>query len=111
MDADMQLVAIIGGVHVIGLAFAFGMIWHFVSTEPKDAWRPPDEDGGGGGGGNVIPEPPAPVRPRGGGLPLPDAVPARVRLREPGRLADRIGRPERRPAREPSPGPRRTPAP
>ncbi len=96
----MEFVALIGGLHIIGLMFAMALVWHFMRTDPADSWPPPSEDGGGGGG-NMRPEPPAPVRPRGGGLPLPDAVPARVRLREPGRLADHRPRRERRPSREP----------
>ena len=38
-----------------------------------------------------------------GGLPLPDAVPASVRLRGPGRLSELRPQRERRPAREPVP--------
>lgn len=97
----MELVALIGGVHVIGLVFAMALVWHFIRTDPADAWPPPEDESSGGGGGNIRPEPPTPVRPRGGGLPLPDAVPAGVRLREPGRLADLRPRRERRPSREP----------
>ena len=40
---------------------------------------------------------------------LPDAVPARVRLRDHRRLADLIPRPARRAAPEPRPHPRRVP--
>src|SRR3954454_2487406 len=108
MGPDAELLVIIGVIHVIGLSFACGLLWHFANTEPSDAWTPPEDDGGGGGG-NVIPEKPRPTRPRGGALPLPDAVPARVRLRGPGRLSDRIQGPARRPSREPAPRPERVP--
>lgn len=110
MDADAELVLLLGGIHIVGLGFACALLWHFARTKPREAWSIPEDDGDGGGGGNVGPDAPRPTRPRGGGLPLPDAVPARVRLREPGRLAD--GRPGRvrRPSREPERAPQRMPA-
>jgi hypothetical protein len=55
--------------------------------------------------------PPAPIAPAprgpGGGLPLPDAAPSDVRLREPGRLADERPLPPRRPEHPPLPAPAR----
>ena len=65
-----------------------------------------DDEGGGGRG----PEPPPAPHPRPrGGVPLPDAEQARLRIREHGRrLADR--RRPRRPAREPGRRPVRTPS-
>jgi len=52
-------------------------------------------------------EPPAPRRPGGDALPLPDAAPSTARLREPGRIADAYSQPARRPKhapeREPQP--------
>ena len=42
---------------------------------------PPDGGDGGGGTGPEPPSPPPPFRPRGG-LPLPDAEPAKIRLRD-----------------------------
>jgi hypothetical protein len=90
-------------VHVIGVVV---LIWAIVANqdEPPDwrSWWYGDDDGG-------EPEP-APPTPRGGGLPLPDADQSPVRMREPGRLADGYPAPERRPAREPLPAPRRAPA-
>jgi hypothetical protein len=74
---------------------------------PKDArrelrgWFKDDEDGGS--------TRPIPVRPRGGGgaaePPLPSAAPSAVRLREPGRLADQVPAPARRPSHPPTPAP------
>jgi hypothetical protein len=50
---------------------------------------------------------PIPDRPRSGGgdgiPPLPGAAPSVVRLREPGRLADRVPAPPRRPAHPATP--------
>src|SRR5688572_17683695 len=65
--------------------------------------------GGGGddGGRGPDPEPDAPQPDGGGLLPLPDAAQAPARLREPGRLAERYGRPERRPAHVPERAPER----
>jgi hypothetical protein len=54
-----------------------------------------DDDGGWGGGQR------RPSRRPHGGPPLPDAVPARVRLREPARIADLLPRPPRRAPSEP----------
>jgi hypothetical protein len=67
-----------------------------------------DDDGGGGGGGPEPPPPARPPRPRGG-VPLPDAEPARTRIREHGRRLTG-GRRTRRPAREPARRPLRTPS-
>lgn len=65
-----------------------------------------DSDDGWGRG----PEPPRtpPEDPRGG-IPLDHAIPARVRLRSHGRLADLVPHRQRRPAREPDRRPTRTP--
>jgi hypothetical protein len=67
-----------------------------------------DSDEGGGRGPRRPPRKPTPPR---GGLPLDDAQPARVRLRDHSRLADRLPSRGRRPAREPVPArhPDRTP--
>ena len=64
--------------------------------------NPPDSDQGGDGWGKRRPKPPRnpPLGPQGG-LPLDDAVPARVRLRGNGRLSDLLPARSRRPAREP----------
>lgn len=110
MDPDAELVLFLGGVHVVGIVFALALLWHFVRAEPARAWALPEEDDdGGGGGGNVPPGSPTPTRPRDGGLPLPDAVPARVRLREPGRLADLLPERQRRPGHAPVRTPERVP--
>ena len=88
---------------------AFGlMFWHLAGSEMFATFRiTPDGDGGDGvepvAGGD-------PSGDRDGGVPLPDAGPAPVRLREPGRIADAYPRRERRPAHEPVPAPQRAPA-
>jgi hypothetical protein len=87
-------------VHVVAFVALFAMLgegfMEFFRGTPHD-----DDDGG-------LPpdEPVAPVPGGDGGLPLPDAEQAPVRLREPGRIAERYPRPQRR--REHAP--QRTPA-
>ncbi len=88
-------------VHVI----AFVILFVTMGGEMVDWFRAPKRDDDDGGLG-FEPEPTAPA-PSGGGLPLPDAVQAPVRLREPGRIAERYPRRPRRP--EHAPEPARTP--
>jgi hypothetical protein len=107
VPADAELIALFGGLHVIGLAMVTVLLLMLFRAETVRPWRPPDEgDGGDGGGSDRLP-PRRFDQPGGGGLPLPDATPARVRLRDHRRLAELLPRPERRPAREPA----RTPTP
>jgi hypothetical protein len=102
---DQQLMVMFGVIHLIGLTFICALLWMFIRSDTVDGpGFEPDDDGGGGS------RPPAPDSPRDrglDGLPLPDAMPARRRLREPGRIGEE--RRERRPAREPDRTPVRTP--
>ena len=78
---------------------AFGLLfWHLAGSELLSMFRIPRDDDGGGG---PPAPPPDPTGDRDGGVPLPDAAPAPVRLREPGRIAEGYPRRERRPAHEP----------
>ena len=89
-------------VHVVGMA---ALIWAlFLDDDNKPDWR----GWFGWDDGDDRPHEPEPS-PSGDGLPLPDALPSRVRLREPGRLADLLPRPERRPSHVPERAPARTP--
>lgn len=112
MADETLLVALLGGLHLIGFGFAALLLLPLLRDERivPVARREEDDDSGGGGGNDRL-HPIAPRGPRPGGLPLPDAVPARVRLREPARLADLLPSPTRR-RREhaPAPAPSRTPA-
>jgi hypothetical protein len=85
-------------VHVIGMT---ALVWALLHDDEKRSdwrdWWPRDDE---------PPEPPPEPRDRGG-LPLPDADPSAVRLREPGRLADRLPPPARRPEHAPERQPAR----
>lgn len=107
MSGDVQLMLMIAGVHALGLA-CVAVLMLPALREPPDS--PPrssgsDSDEGWGRGPRNPPKPPEPPR---GGIPLPDAIPARVRLRDHRRLADILPPRERRPVREPSRRPVRT---
>jgi hypothetical protein len=111
MPADVKLVALFAGLHLLGLILVCVMLVLFFRSDTTASWTGGDEEGeGDGGGGNDRVRPRDSGGPRGGGLPLPDAVPARVRLRDHRRLADLMPRPARRTAPEPAPSPRRIPS-
>jgi hypothetical protein len=107
MSGDAQLMLMIAGMHLLGLVCAAVLIIPALRDDPSLPPRrsdPGSDDGWGRGPGN----PPAPPKPPRGGIPLPDAEPASVRLRDHRRLADRQPRRERRPAREPDRTPIKT---
>jgi hypothetical protein len=103
----------IGGVNVLGavylviiLALVFGpMLLGRRGQSPGQSDS--DSDGGGGHGPS---RPPPPPNTPGGGIPLDDAAPARVRLRGHDRLADLLPARARRRPREPDRTPVRTPS-
>jgi hypothetical protein len=109
MPADAELFLLFGALHLIALLFAAMLFLLVLRTDTVSPWSPP-ADGEDDGGGGSPPRPQAPSGPRPGGVPLPDAGPARVRLREPARLADLLPARDRRPAREPERAPRTAPA-
>jgi hypothetical protein len=89
-------------VHVIGMA---ALVWALlIDDDNRPDWR-----GWWPGGDDEPPATPPPPGPRHG-LPLADAEPSKVRMREPGRLADGHERPARRPAHAPERTPQRTPS-
>jgi hypothetical protein len=109
MSPDEELVAIFGALHLVALALGVLLFVLFLRSDTRDGRNPSDEDdGGGGGGSDRISD--RPKTSPSGGIPLPDAEPAPVRLRGPERLADLLPRPERRRVAEPAPGRRRVPA-
>ena len=101
MGTDAKLILLFAVLHLVGMGLAGVLLVMFMRSDTMTAWPRRDDDGGGGGGNDRVP-PGAPPGPSGGRLPLEDARPARVRLREPGRLADRVARPRRRPAHTPA---------
>jgi hypothetical protein len=105
MSGNAQVMLMIAGVHVFGLAGVALLIIPALRGGPNSPGSPPDNGSDDGRGNdrrdNDRRGPIGPQRPTGG-IPLSDAVPARVRLREPARLADLLPRRERRPAREPT---------
>ena len=98
-----------GGIQVSGLACVLlVVVVALVGLMVFRGSRPGPSDPGAGDWRKwpPPPDPPGPDEPRGGiPLPLDDAVPARVRLRGEGRLADLLPKRVRRPAREPERAP------
>ena len=96
-----QLMLFLLVVHIFGFIAVGLLMIPVLRDDPSE----PDEDGGSSddGWGNRPNVKPDPSRWPGGGIPLPDAEQSPVRLREPGRLADKVTHRERRPAREPVP--------
>jgi|SRR5579884_3059519 hypothetical protein len=101
MSGDVELMLMIAGMHLLGLIGAFALLLPALRGGPD---IPPHTDRDSDDGwGHGPPKQPTPFDLPTGGLPLPDAAPARVRLRDHRRLADLLPRRERRPAREPAP--------
>ena len=105
MTADEELTLIFGVIHLIAIGFGGVLFWMFLKSDTAPAWEPPEDDdsggdGGGGGGNDRLGA--RPKKPSPGGLPLPDAAQAKLRLRGPGRLADAYP-PQRRTAPEHDP--------
>lgn len=106
MSGESQLLLMVAGVHLLGLGCVAVLM--VGALRGGDGPPPASEGGSDDGWGNE------PRRPRGpsdvpwGGVPLPDADQSALRLRDHGKLADRSGKRERRPAREPERIPVRT---
>ncbi len=95
----------VAGMHLLGLVCAAALILPALRNDPD---LPPRNDSDEGWGhGPRRPESPSDL-PQGG-LPLPDAEPASVRLRDHRRLGELLPQRERRPAREPERRPAREP--
>ncbi len=101
-----QLLLFLVVVHVLGFV-AVGLL---IIPALRDDDTGHDEDTGSSddGWGNLPSVKPDPNRWPGGGIPLPDAQQSLVRLRGPGKLADKVTAPHRRPSREPERAPART---
>ena len=100
MSNDTELVVLFAMLHLIALTGGGALL--LLAFSGDDGYQDMHPDRGPGGD-----QPPDPPRRPIGGPPLPVAAPARVRLREPARLADVLPRAPRRGAREPKrPAPR-----
>jgi hypothetical protein len=98
--SDTKLMVAIGILHLVALAAGGGLL--ALAFRGGDGYDHPHAEGGQGPD-----QPPEPPRRPIAGPPLPSATPARVRLREPARLADLHSPPPRRAPREPKrPAPR-----
>jgi hypothetical protein len=101
MSEGVQLVLWIAGVHLVGFVCVAVLMLPALREDPHglgDGQLSDENDEGWGRPPQTPPTRPTPPR---GGIPLPDAAPAGVRLRGPGRLGDALPARERRPAREP----------
>jgi len=100
MSGDAQLMLMIAGMHLLGLVCAAVLILPALRDSPEFPPGRPDPglDGGWGRGPDLPPKPPDSPR---GGIPLPDAEPASVRLRDHRTLTEQLPKRERRPSREP----------
>ncbi|MDQ6834881.1 MAG: hypothetical protein M3016_01710 [Actinomycetota bacterium] len=109
MAGQAQLLLWIAGLHLVGLGCVAVLLIPALRDNPVTPMPRSDGEGedGWGRGPKLPPEPRTPPR---GGIPLPDASPARVRLREPGRLGEELPGRQRRPVREPGRRPARTPS-
>ena len=102
MSGEMAAVLLLFVVHVIGFAALFALC----GRSMIEVFRS-DSYGGDDWGEPPAGDPSATPPPSGGGLPMPDAEQASVRLREPGRISERYGRPARRREHEPARTPQR----
>jgi hypothetical protein len=100
---EILALSIVFFVHVVG---GIMLVWGILDDEGREPWRRRFRRGGGGG------EPPQDPSPPTGddrvAVPLGQASPSRVRLREDGRIAERYPPPARRPEH---PAPERVPVP
>jgi hypothetical protein len=97
---DEELMLIFGMLHLVALALGVVLFVMFVRADRGSRRGPHDDDDSGGGGNDRISGRPKSSPP--GGIPLPDASPAPVRLRGTERLRDLRGRPGRRRVVEPA---------
>jgi hypothetical protein len=106
MAPDGELVLIFASLHLAAVVLGGVLFAMFLrSGTSGDGHGHDDEEDEGGGGNDRVGQPPK-TSPSGG-LPLPDAEPAPIRLRGPGRLRDLRPRRERRPIEHPQPAPSR----
>ena len=110
MSPDEELMLIFGALHLVALACGVLLFVMFLrsDSQARSDGADDDENEGGGGGNDRISD--KPKTSPSGGIPLPDAEPAPVRLRGHEKLSDLRPRPERRRVTEPARTPRRVPS-
>ncbi len=110
MSPDGELIAFLAVLHGLGMVLAAMLLLLVFRADRRNDRSGSDDDDGGGGNDRVPPA--VPRRPGDGGLPLPDARPARVRLRDHRRLAELLpsSLPRRSHPATPQRDPDRTPA-
>ena len=106
MSSGAQLMLLIAGMHLLGLVCAVVLLLPALRAKPE--FPPRKDQDGDEGWGQGPPRPPKPFDLPNGGLPLPDAIQSRLRLRDHRKLPDLLPQRERRPAREPTREPIRT---
>jgi hypothetical protein len=106
MSGESQLVLMIAGVHFLGLlCVAVLLIPALRDGPPPPRQSDSGSDDDWGRGPRRPPSRPEPPR---GGIPLPDAEPGGIRLRDHRRFTDHLPARQRRGAREPDREPVRT---
>lgn len=100
---EFQFLLLLVVVHILGLIAVGVLMIPALRTDDGRFGEDDSEDGSDDGWGNRPNEAPKPSRWPGGGIPLPDAEQSKVRLREPGRITEKLPLPQRRPSREPEP--------
>jgi hypothetical protein len=108
MGPDDGLIVIFASLHLVALILGGLLFALFLRSDAeRDSHDPEEEDEGGGGGNDRNGD--RPKTSPSGGIPLPDADPAPIRLRGPGRLSDLRPRRTRREPAHPHRTPRRVP--
>ena len=110
MSGQYQLMLMIALMHLLGL-IGVGVLIYLALRHDSGHRRRPGESGQDDGWGNEPRRPPEPSNRPWGGIPLPDAEQALVRLRDDRKLPDHLPQRERRPTREPERTPHRVPVP
>jgi hypothetical protein len=108
MAPDDGLIVIFASLHLVALVLGGLLFAMFLRSDTEGTRESDDEDDPGGGGNDRIGG--SPKTSPSGGIPLPDAVQAPIRLRGPGRLADLRPQRTRRSPAHPAPARPRVPA-
>jgi len=110
MSGEYQLMLMIAVMHLLGL-IGVGVLIYIALRHDPGQQRHPGESGHDDGWGNEPRRPTEPSNRPWGGVPLPDAEQALLRLRDHRKLPELLPGRERRPAREPQRTPHRVPVP